>query len=132
MSNKKFFRLTKFALIAIFSLIISVQSNSEKKFSNPENSSSSSSWAKLNISPDTLGSMKYGNYRVDIYEHSKNQHPNTPSNRHKYYYAPIALLDHKSAISAYNKVTVNHSYIFTSFDRKESIHFMPHSLQIPT
>jgi hypothetical protein len=107
MSNKKFFRLTKFALIAIFSLIVSVQSNSEKKFSNPENSSSSSSWAKLNISPDTLGSMKYGNYRVDIYEHSKNQNPNTPSNRHKYYYAPIALLDHKSAISSYNKVTKN-------------------------
>ena len=107
MSNKKFFRLTKFALIAIFSLIVSVQSNSEKKFSNPENSSGSSSWAKLNISPDTVGSMKYGNYRVDIYEHSKNQNPNTPSNRHKYYYAPIALLDHKSAFSYYNKVTKN-------------------------
>ena len=101
------YRLTKFALFAIFSLIVSVQSNSEKKFSNPENSSSSSSWAKLEISPDTLGSMKYGNYRVDIYEHSKNQNPNTPSNRHQYYYAPFAILDHKSAFSYYNKVTKN-------------------------
>ena len=107
MTNNYFFRVMKFALFVIFPLVVSVQSNPEDTILNPETSSSSYSWAKLQISSDTLSSMEYGNYRVDIYEHSKNQHPNTPSNRHKYYYAPIALLDHKSAISSYNKVTKN-------------------------
>jgi hypothetical protein len=37
----------------------------------------SSSWAKLQISPDTLVSMAYGNFRVDIYEHANNQKSTT-------------------------------------------------------
>lgn len=64
-----------------------------------------SSWAKLQISPDTLGSMPYGNFRVTIYEHSDNKKTSTQQSRQKYFYAPIALLDHKSAVSSFNNVT---------------------------
>ena len=66
---------------------------------------SNSSWAKLQISPDSLCSMPYGSFRVNIYEHAYNQKSTTLSTRRKYYYAPIALLDHKSAVSDFNNVT---------------------------
>ena len=60
--------------------------------------SASSSWAKLQISPDTLVSMAYGNFRVDIYEHANNHKSTTTSiSNFKYFYAPIALLDHQGA-----------------------------------
>ncbi|KZS16600.1 Uncharacterized protein APZ42_017143 [Daphnia magna] len=67
--------------------------------------SSPSSWAKLQISPDTLVSMEHGSFRVDIYEHADNHKENTLPNRHKYFYAPIALLDNKGATSSFNNVT---------------------------
>ena len=61
------------------------------------------SWAKIQISPDILCSVPHGDFRVNIYEHAEiNQI--TP-NRRKYFYTPIALLDHKSAVSDYNNVT---------------------------
>ena len=66
---------------------------------------SNSSWAKLQISPDSLCSMPYGSFRVNIYEHAYNQKSTTLPTRRKYYYAPIALLDHKSAVSDFNNVT---------------------------
>lgn len=65
----------------------------------------SSSWAKLQISPNTLGSMPYGNIRVSIYEHSDNKVIGKKQHLKKYYYTPITLLDHESAISTFNKVT---------------------------
>jgi hypothetical protein len=65
----------------------------------------SSSWAKLQISPDTLSSMEYGNFLIDIYEHAHNHKAATTASQKKYFYSPLALLDHKSAVSLYNNVT---------------------------
>jgi hypothetical protein len=65
----------------------------------------SSSWAKLQISPDTLVSMAYGNFRVDIYDHANNHKSTTAPSNYKYFYAPIALLDHQGATSSFNNVT---------------------------
>jgi hypothetical protein len=70
-----------------------------------DNSESPSSWAKLEISPDTLGSMEYGNFGIDIYEHTSNRKQNTSLGYCKYYFSPIALLDHESAVSFFNNVT---------------------------
>jgi hypothetical protein len=70
-----------------------------------DNPGGSSSWAKLQISPDTLSSMKYGNFLVEIYEHANNHKATTTAGEKKYFYSPIALLDHKSAVSSYNNVT---------------------------
>ncbi|XP_046459432.1 uncharacterized protein LOC124205909 [Daphnia pulex] len=64
----------------------------------------SSSWAKLQISPDALSSMEYGNFLIDIYEHAHN-HMATTTSEKKYFYSPITLLDNKSAVSSYNNVT---------------------------
>jgi hypothetical protein len=47
--------------------------------------------------------MEYGNFLIDIYEHANNHKANP--NENKYFYSPIALLDHKSAVSVYNNVT---------------------------
>ncbi|XP_046638164.1 uncharacterized protein LOC124316324 [Daphnia pulicaria] len=70
-----------------------------------DNPGGSSSWAKLQISPDTLSSMEYGNFLVEIYEHANNHKATTTASQKKYFYSPIALLDNKSAVSSYNKVT---------------------------
>jgi hypothetical protein len=64
-----------------------------------------SSWAKLQISPDTLSSMEYGNFLVEIYEHANNHKPTTTASEKKYFYSPLALLDHTSAVSRLNRVT---------------------------
>jgi hypothetical protein len=67
---------------------------------------STSSWAKLQISPSELLSMPYGSFRVNIYEHANNHKATTTNaNAKKYFYAPIALLDHQSAKSFFNNVT---------------------------
>ena len=47
--------------------------------------------------------MKYGNFRIEIYEHVNNHKSKT--NEKKYFYSPLALLDNKSAVSRYNRVT---------------------------
>jgi hypothetical protein len=65
---------------------------------------SASSWSKLQISHRILVSMPYGNFRVNIYEHLDN-YKNKTNNSKKYFYSPIALLDHKSAVSLFNDVT---------------------------
>jgi hypothetical protein len=70
-----------------------------------DNSGVYSSWEKLKISPDTFSSMKYGNFRIAIYEHVNNQKATATSNQKKYFYSPLALLDHTSAVSIYNRVT---------------------------
>ena len=69
------------------------------------NSPGSSSWAKLQISPDTFSSMEYGNFRIEIYEHVKNQKATTTASLKKYFYSPLALLDNKSAVCLYNRTT---------------------------
>jgi hypothetical protein len=65
---------------------------------------STSSWAKLQISPSELCSMEHGSFRVNIYEHANNHKPTTTNaNTKKYFY--IALLNHRSATNFYNNVT---------------------------
>jgi hypothetical protein len=49
--------------------------------------------------------MEYGNFLVEIYEHANNHKATTTANEKKYFYSPIALLDHKSAVSRLNRVT---------------------------
>jgi hypothetical protein len=36
-------------------------------------SADSASWAKLQVSPDSIGSVKYGDIRIDVYEHARNE-----------------------------------------------------------
>jgi hypothetical protein len=48
--------------------------------------------------------MKYGNFLIDIYEHVDNNQKSSDSQK-KYFYSPIALLDHSSAVSIYNRFT---------------------------
>jgi hypothetical protein len=49
--------------------------------------------------------MEYGNFLVEIYEHANNHKPTATASEKKYFYSPIALLDHKSAVSRLNRVT---------------------------
>ena len=63
----------------------------------------SPSWTALHISSNEICSMPFGNFRVNVYEHLDNQ--KAAPNRKRYFYAPIALLDQKSAISVFNDVT---------------------------
>jgi hypothetical protein len=58
----------------------------------------------MQIPLDSLSSLKYGNFHIEIYEHTTNHKATTHSEK-KYFYSPIALLDHKNAFSRYNKVT---------------------------
>jgi hypothetical protein len=64
----------------------------------------SSSWAKSKISPEALSSVEYGNFLIEIYEHVNNHKATTTANEKKYFYSPIALLDHKSATSTYSRL----------------------------
>lgn len=83
---------------------------------------SSDSWAKLQISPDNIFSLPYGNFRINVYEHSANQRkamasssstsPLKPLHNNKYYYAPITLMDHDSATSSFNNVTKQAELMF--------------------
>jgi hypothetical protein len=67
--------------------------------------SDSSTWEKLQISPDTFSSVEYGNFLIEIYEHTDNNKATTTMSQKKYFYSPLAMLDHKSAVSLYNNVT---------------------------
>ena len=76
---------------------------------------SGNSWAKLQILPENIGSMPYENKRLKIYAHAANhqnkaaalQHTlnKTAKSNSKYFYAPISLLNPKSARSSFNNVT---------------------------
>ncbi len=63
-------------------------------------SSISSPWATMQISSQEICSMPFGNFRVKIYEHLGNQ--KSILSRKKYFYAPIAVLDHFSAVCVPN------------------------------
>ncbi|XP_046439593.1 uncharacterized protein LOC124190774 [Daphnia pulex] len=69
------------------------------------NPSVCSSWTKLQISPDPFTSMEYGNFFIDIYEHTNNKKSATAASEKKYFYSPIGLLDNQSAVSTYNRIT---------------------------
>lgn len=73
---------------------------------------SATSWSKLQISPNELGSVKYGNFLVKIYEHFQN-HVNTTFLPHKkYFFAPLSRLDHHSANCSFNGVTKEYQMRF--------------------
>ena len=42
------------------------------KGNSRDDSSASSSWAQLEISPNIVGSVRFANFRIKIYEHAKN------------------------------------------------------------
>jgi hypothetical protein len=67
--------------------------------------SDSSTWEKLQISPDTFSSIEYANFLIEIYEHTDNNKATITMNQKKYFYSPLAILDHKSAVSSYNRFT---------------------------
>ena len=52
-----------------------------------------------------LCAVPYGNFRVEVYEHANNFRNTTLQRQKKYFYKPIALLDHRSAVSQFNNVT---------------------------
>ena len=62
------------------------------------------SWDRLQISPNEFGSMPFGDGIVAIYEHSNNNKPSFNGTK-RYYYAPIALLNHDSAYTLFNNIT---------------------------
>lgn len=64
---------------------------------------SNSFWA-IHISPDPLFSMTYRDFGLKVYEHIKNP-LTTETSQKRYFYTPIALLDHKSANVKFNKLT---------------------------
>ena len=68
-----------------------------------DNSSISFQRTKLQISLDSFSSIKYGNFHIEIFEHSNNQ--KVTASEKKYFYSPIALLDHKSTVSRLNRFT---------------------------
>jgi hypothetical protein len=68
-----------------------------------DNSSVSFQRTKLQISLDSFSSIKYGNFHIEIFEHSNNQ--KVTASEKKYFYSPIALLDHKSTVSRLNRFT---------------------------
>ncbi len=72
-------------------------------FCNSQSDNSSVSSVKLQIASDSLSSMKYGNFHIEIYEHANNQ--KVSASEKKYFYSPIALLDHKSVVSRLNRFT---------------------------
>nr|CAH0101839.1 unnamed protein product [Daphnia galeata] len=67
--------------------------------------SDSSTWEKLQISADTFSSVEYANFLVEIYEHTDNNKASTTMSQKKYFYSPLTILDHKSAVSSYNRFT---------------------------
>lgn len=72
---------------------------------------SESSWAKLQIAPDELGSMPYGHYRIGIYGHLKNSQQATNETK-RFFYAPAAILNYTSASSVFNNVTQQTEFRF--------------------
>jgi len=64
----------------------------------------SDAWMKLEISPKAVGSVPYGNFRINVYQHSGNRKTGG-SGENKFYYAPIALLDIYSGVSSFNDAT---------------------------
>jgi hypothetical protein len=49
--------------------------------------------------------MEYGNFFIEIYEHTNNKKSATAASEKKYFYSSIGLLDNQSAVSTYNRIT---------------------------
>ena len=72
----------------------------------PSADTTEGSWGKLKVSPDDIGSVIYGNYRIVVYAHTKNNYEtatsNTTPSTNRYFYTPLSLLNHKTAVSLFN------------------------------
>lgn len=100
-------------LIALFIVNSRVQSSSSvsqstKDKKNDPATGFESSWANLQLSPLAVKSMPYRDFRVKIYQHGGDLTIRNSANgnyHQRYFYTPIALLDHRSAVSSHNNVT---------------------------
>ena len=89
----------KFVVVIVLAVACCCHCQSEKIGSD------SSTWEKLQISPDTFSSVEYANFLIEIYEHTDNNKATTTMSQKKYFYSSLAILDHKSAVSSYNRFT---------------------------
>lgn len=78
--------------------------NDDRRTQSDEASAVSSSWSKLQISPEELGSMPYGDYGINIYGHSANN-LQLDNAKKRFYYSPISLLNHESVTSSFHNIT---------------------------
>jgi len=76
-----------------------------KRQRNSDGDTSSTSWAKLEISDHVIGYMDYDIYTVKIYDHASNKDVNVRNEEKKYYFEPIGQLDHRSAKSVFNNIS---------------------------
>jgi len=72
----------------------------------------STSWAKLEISDRVIGYMDYDTYTVKIFDHALNKDVNMKNEKKKYYFEPIGQLNHLSAESSYNNVSKKYEMTF--------------------
>ena len=75
-----------------------VSSSSTAEESSKQQQCIDSSWNKLEILSNSIGSIEYAdNVEIKMYSHSKN--------KAKFYFAPISLINNKCARSYYNQET---------------------------
>lgn len=62
--------------------------------------------------------MTYGGVGIDIYPHAKNEQTplSTASSSNQYYYAPLGLLNYKSAVSSVNTIAISSEKNQMTFD----------------
>lgn len=67
----------------------------------------SSTWSRLHISPNELGSMPYGQFSVNIYAHTDNNvlEKSGRNETKRFFYTPMVHLNYGSARSAFNNAT---------------------------
>ena len=104
-SLKDLFLILKMVAIPIKFVVVIVLAVACCHCQSEKIGSDSSTWEKLQISPDTFSSVEYANFLIEIYEHTDNNKATTTMSQKKYFYSPLAILDHKSAVSLYNNVT---------------------------
>lgn len=85
---------------------VNAKESSVPNASNSTEALASSSWSRLHVSPNELGAMPYGHFSVNIYAHEDNKlNQQRGNDTKKYFYAPMAQLNFKSAFSFFNSVT---------------------------
>lgn len=78
-----------------------------KNGTGENNGKDGNSWAKLEISPNSIATVLYNDFLVNIYEHSGNRRlteMDQNSKLRKYFYAPLALLNVLSARCFKNEI----------------------------
>ena len=100
----KFFKKVFFLLLAKELVCVLGKEGFPQSVCLRENEQATSAyWAKLQVAPDLFSSLELANFHVSIYEHKDNR-KSTNDNRKMYFFAPIVILDHKSAESYVNPI----------------------------